>query len=273
MGRSEHDDFREQAALYVIGSLPLAERTAFETHLSGCSECASEVRSLLPVRDALAMAVPQLEPPLGLRDRVLASMGGTSPLSSRSNVVVLPPRRARLDWLVAAVSLAALLGLGVYTARLRDRVSSLSEELRAAIARADASDLAVADARRTAADAQASVAVLSAPDMARVDLAGQPPAPRASARAYWSRSRGLVFTASDLPALPAGRTYQLWIVPAGAPISVGLLRPDAVGRATARFDTAADIPQPVAMALTIEPDGGVPAPTGDKYLVGAVSSH
>jgi anti-sigma-K factor RskA len=273
MGRSEHDDFREQAALYVIGSLPFAERTAFEAHLSGCSECASELRSLLPVRDALALAVPQLEPPPGLRDRVLASMGGPSRLSSRSNLVVSPPRRTRLDWLVAAVSLAALLGLGVYTAQLRDRVNSMSEELRAAIARADASDLAVADARRTAADAQASVGVLSAPDAARVDLTGQPPAPRASARAYWSRSRGLVFTASDLPALPTGRTYQLWVVPAGAPISVGLLRPDAGGRATARFDTAADLPQPVAMAVTIEPDGGVPAPTGDKYLVGAVSSR
>jgi anti-sigma-K factor RskA len=27
----------------------------------------------------------------------------------------------------------------------------------------------------------------------------------------------------------------------------------------------------VAIAVTIEPDGGVPAPTGDKYLVGLVN--
>jgi len=53
-----------------------------------------------------------------------------------------------------------------------------------------------------------------------------------------------------------------------APISAGLLKPDASGGVNVVFATPADIPTPVAMAVTIEPDGGVPAPTGDKYLVG-----
>jgi hypothetical protein len=47
-----------------------------------------------------------------------------------------------------------------------------------------------------------------------------------------------------------------------------LLRPDANGSASAVFSTPPDIPAPTAMAVTIEPDGGVPSPTGDKYLVG-----
>jgi hypothetical protein len=38
---------------------------------------------------------------------------------------------------------------------------------------------------------------------------GNPCRPNASARAFWSRSRGMVFSASNLPPLPAGRTYQL----------------------------------------------------------------
>jgi hypothetical protein len=37
------------------------------------------------------------------------------------------------------------------------------------------------------------------------------------------------------------------------------------------FNTPPDLPKPVAMAVTLEPDGGVPAPTGDKYLVGLAS--
>jgi hypothetical protein len=37
------------------------------------------------------------------------------------------------------------------------------------------------------------------------------------------------------------------------------------------FNTPPDIPQPVALAVTIEPAGGVPAPTGEKYLVGALN--
>jgi anti-sigma-K factor RskA len=128
----------------------------------------------------------------------------------------------------------------------------------------------VVDAQRTAAGALASVAVLTAPDVARVDLAGQPMAPQASARAFWSRSRGMVFTASNLPPLPAGRTYQLWVVTAEKPVSAGFLAPDASGNVSETFNTPPDIPQPVAIAVTIEPAGGVPAPTGDRYLVGTV---
>jgi anti-sigma-K factor RskA len=104
--------------------------------------------------------------------------------------------------------------------------------------------------------------------VARVDLAGQTIAPKASARAFWSRSRGMVFTASNLPPLPAGRIYQLWVVTAQAPISAGLLTPDATGNVSDIFNTPQDLPQPVAMAVTIEPAGGVPAPTGAMYLVG-----
>jgi anti-sigma-K factor RskA len=106
--------------------------------------------------------------------------------------------------------------------------------------------------------------------VARVDLAGQPIAPSASARAYWSRAHGLVFSGNNLPQLPAGRTYQLWVVTASAPISAGLLTPDAAGNVGGTFATPADIPAPVAMAVTIEPAGGVPAPTGEKFLVGTL---
>ena len=176
-------------------------------------------------------------------------------------------------WLAAAASLALAVALGAYAAMLRTRVGDLQVRLRQATLRADASERQVADARRTAADAQSEVAVLAAPDLARIDLAGQPAAPQASARAFWSRSRGLVFTASNLPAPPAGRTYQLWILTAQpAPVSAGLLKPDANGRVNAVFETPADLPKPTAMAVTIEPDGGVPAPTGDKYLVGLATS-
>jgi hypothetical protein len=51
-----------------------------------------------------------------------------------------------------------------------------------------------------------AVSRLTADDLVPVDLAGQPAAPRALARAFWSRSRGLVFAGSKLPPLPPGRT-------------------------------------------------------------------
>jgi hypothetical protein len=190
--------------------------------------------------------------------------------SSQKPTVRDRPAPALIPWLAAAASLALALGLTIYTGQLRTRIGVLEGELRDARARADATERQMADAQRAAAGAQVSVAVLTAPDVARVDLAGQPVAPTASARAFWSRSRGMVFTASNLPALPPGRTYQLWVVTAQAPISAGLLAPDAAGNVSETFNTPQDIPQPVAIAVTIEPAGGVPAPTGERYLIGTV---
>jgi Anti-sigma-K factor rskA, C-terminal len=218
-----------------------------------------------PLLQGLGQAVPQVDPPAELRARVLNSVASRSQIATRSAASPVA------WWLATAASLALAAGLTLYTAQLRSRIAGLETELRDTRARADAAQLQMVDAQRTATGAQTAVAILTAPDVARVDLAGQQPvSPAASARAFWSRSRGMVFNASNLPPLPAGRTYQLWVVTAQAPISAGLLTPDTQGSVSEVFNTPPDIPQPVAMAVTIEPAGGVPAPTGDKYLIGTL---
>ena len=55
------------------------------------------------------------------------------------------------------------------------------------------------------------------------------------------------------------------------PVGAGLLRPSPDGAVQAVFATPAGLAKAAAFAVTIEPDGGVPAPTGDKYLVGLVN--
>jgi anti-sigma-K factor RskA len=250
-----HGQLGDQAASYVLGALAPAERQAFEAHLAGCYMCAAEVRSLTPVAAALAHLVPPADPAAPVRARLLAALPKRSPSYG--------------SWLAAAASVAVAVALGGYAAQLRGRVTTLETRLRETTARAEARERQMADVRRTAFEAQSEVAVLAAPDLARIDLAGQPAAPRASARAFWSRSHGLVFTASNLPAPPPGRAYQLWVLTnQPAPISAGMLKPDANGRVSAMFDTPQDLPTPVAMAVTLEPEGGLPAPTGEKYLVG-----
>jgi len=221
-----------------------------------------------PIRQGLGQAVPQVDPPFALRARVLASVAGATterPVRARSRV-----------WpLATAASLALAAALGLYASQLRGRIGTLEGALGEARARANAAEQRASDAQRTAAGTRIALAVLTAPDVARIDLAGQAPvAPRASARAFWSRSRGMVFTASNLPPLPAGRVYQLWVLTAQpAPLSAGLLTPDAQGGVNETFNTPPDIPQPIALAVTIEAAGGVPAPTGEKYLVGTVASR
>jgi anti-sigma-K factor RskA len=269
---AEHEQLGELAGLYVLGGLAATERRAFEEHMATCEVCAEEVRALGAVAQALPYAVTQVDPPAALRARVLAVTGAAS--SARSHVVPMPPRqpprpsRAPLAWLSAAAMLLVSVGLGGYAWMLRGDLQALRRELRDTQARLERSEQQVTVATRAVSVAEARMAVLTAPDLRQVDLEGQPVAPSASGRAFLSRSRGLLFTASSLPPLPAGRSYQLWVVTAQAPVSAGLLELDASGRVAQAFETPADMAPAVAIAVTIEPEGGVPAPTGDKYLVG-----
>lgn len=258
-----HDGIKGDAGAYVLGSLDPQERVFFKAHLAGCQECAAEVRSLGGVVEALARGVPQRTPRPELRQRVLASSGAQPHAKPVARV-----GDAR-QWLPLAALVVLTVGIGVYAARLQVRVAVLEDRLEQALLQAAAAETAVADARRVNTQLQTAMGVLAAPDLVRIDLAGQAPAPQASARALWSRARGMVFTATNLPPPPAGQVYQVWVVPAAQPpISAGLLTPDPAGAGQTYFSTPPDIPPPAAVAVSIEPAGGVPAPTGAIYLVG-----
>ena len=254
-------------ASYVVGALPRDERAALEAHIAQCPECAAEARSLQRVADAMARSVSQRTPRPELRARVLQSVANHGGATA-----VEPSRRtsgpAMSRWLPLAAMLLLAAGLGAYAIRLHDRVTILEARLDAALASSASAERATLEARRVADEAQSAMGVLAAPDLARIDLKGEAAAPAASARALWSRQRGMVLTFSNLPPVPAGRVYQAWVVTAQGPVSAGLLQPDASGHGTRVFKTPPDIAAPVAVAVTLEPEGGVPAPTGERYLLG-----
>jgi anti-sigma factor RsiW len=73
----EHDPYWEdERAVYLLGALDDGERVAFEAHLAGCDRCRAELRWLQPAVDVLPAVVEQLEPPPGLRDRILGAVAG-----------------------------------------------------------------------------------------------------------------------------------------------------------------------------------------------------
>lgn len=276
IGVQNHDAWLESAALYAIGALPEDERTAFEAHLRDCEQCQKELASFDGLDEALAGAVPLHDPPAALRERVLTRTLATPQprpvarpvFGTRSET---PRPAATAQWLPLAASLALSLGLGGYAYTLQQRITSLEDEL--AGARQQAADtLARAEAtQRTLQVTQTHLAVLTAPDATRVALAGQAPAPRAEGRADWSQARGLALTLENLPPLQPGRTYQVWLLTAGQPVSAGLLTPDAAGRSTSVLPVPPGNVVPTGIALTEEPDGGLPQPTGQPILVGLLS--
>ena len=226
-----------------------------------------------PLAIGLAYTAPLITPRLELRERVLGAIG-SQPQSIAAPARFAPKRPGRSwtsgTWLPYAAMLIVAVGLGGYASRLQARVTDLESRLAQATTTMLATNRALDAAQRVADNAQSAMAVLAAADLQQIDLAGQTAAPSAMARALWSRQRGLVFTATNLPPLPEGRTYQLWVVTAQMPVSAGIFAPDTSGRGIGVFTTSPDIGAPKAFAVTVEPAGGVPAPTNTNfYLLGA----
>lgn len=285
MSVADREHLRELASLHALGVLSHEERAELAAAIAADPELAAEVRELEDTGGALGGVAPQVDPPARLRARVLA-VAGIEPESAAAtpespavrgarttspSASAAPRSRALPGWLAAAAALVLASGLGLWALQLR----TLLDDMRARVGRAESE---VVEMRRTLDQSQAQARVLQAhnnvmfaPDMQRVDLAGQPVAPGSAARAFMSRNRGLAFAAIQLPALPADKVYQLWVIPQGqAPVNAGLLQPDAGGSASTFFEMPAGLPPPEVLAVTIEPAGGVPAPTGDKVLVGTL---
>ena len=198
--------------------------------------------------------------------------------------------RLARNWRAALVFAAALLLitgyfgfrlLGYVEARMNDantRVAAAERQAQVIAANASREVAAtrtdaerqIGEARRAALQAQLASAVSVAPDLVRFQLTSTDATAPATAQVLWSRTTGLVFTATRLPALPDGTTYQIWLLSNTSPIAAGLCAPDRNGRVTIAFDNPAELPRPInGVMVTLEPAGGASSPSSTPVLIRA----
>jgi len=113
--------------------------------------------------------------------------------------------------------------------------------------------------------------VLASPDTITVKLAGTRNTPGGRGVAHYHASSGRVFYTAVLPALPAGKTYQMWLVPKeGHPVSAGVF---SSGKPELEKVWAAQVPRNFLakeFEVTVEPAGGMQLPSGETVLLGAL---
>lgn len=238
-------DLHMLTGAYALHALDPAERDAFEAHLAVCESCAEEVREFAATTERLGLSVAEAPPP-ELRERVLRGIRTVRqepPLVHRpvapeagAGAVRRLPRAYRFA-LAACVALAAALG-GVAVWQHQ----SAQAERRTAD-RADARSAEIA-AVLTASDAHATSGTVRG---------------GASATVVESASVGrAVMLTSGLPALPGGRTYQLWYDDSGTMRPAGFVTP-AAAHQTVLLKGGLDGAE--GMGITVEPAGGSPHPT------------
>jgi len=115
--------------------------------------------------------------------------------------------------------------------------------------------------------------MLNSPSLRFLRLQGTGAHGGVTGSAFVTEGSGVLVYASGLPALPKGRTYQLWLMRRQSPgiVSGGVFKPDSNGRAFIEVDPSLLTRGVATVSVTDEPDGGSPGPTGTKFLIGVSS--
>ena len=275
---TDHAELLELAELYPLGGLAPDERLKLAVHVAdGCAECEAVLRAHTRIADDLLLAVPPVQPSASVRAELMQRVKTESPAAAPRRLAAPPPRaRSARARFAAAAAVALVIGL----AGLLGREMAARGELEAALARAQANaallerDMKTARAERIDLEKRMSemariATVIESPVMQTLALAGQGPFKDAVARAYIEPETGrVILYAHNLPPVPDGRVYQMWvIVEKQAPLSAGLLHVDPKGEAQYDSGPLPGLEGSIKVAVTLEPAGGVPAPTGPFVLL------
>jgi anti-sigma-K factor RskA len=262
---SAHEQFADDLALYALGVLDGAERQALETHLESCASCRRELELLRGDSSLLALTTAGPKPPARARQRLMSAIAAEPRLAPAQPSPVHAPRSwwtafawPALQWASAVALVVVCIGLFRQNTTLQQDVASLRAQF--------------TDQGNKLDQATETVATLLDPEATKIELVavGNKPQPRGKA-IYQRRTRNLIFFASNLPALPAEKIYELWLFPAngGAPIPAGLFKPDARGSATVVNPPLPESVEAKNFVVTLEPaSGSHESPRGTPVIVG-----
>jgi anti-sigma-K factor RskA len=251
------DEIGELAAAYALGGLEGAERARFEALLQADDhDAVTALRDFEDTLAGLAAAAPEAPPP-GVKVALMARIAAAD---ERAGAAGRPLPRRRVIW---PAVLSAAMAAGLAAIVVGWSVSARYEKRLDALAR---------DADRLKVDLQSQqeiITILRDPATQMVALAGLPPAPAARARMLWHAKAGGLFVTTGLPAAPEGKAYQLWAIAGGnGPVSAGVFNVDASGAGSLSVHPLPGVATVDAFAVTLEPAGGLPAPSGAMYLLG-----
>jgi anti-sigma-K factor RskA len=219
----EDGTVHELTAAYAVDALDEDERRAYEEHLAGCTRCREQLADLSQTAALLAHGAPPATPPPALRERILAEARGNH------RAAVIPfPRRSRVVLGVAAAAAAAAAAIAI---AFGVQWASVSQDL---------------DEARNALD------VLADPAARSVPLEG------ANGRVLVNSKREAALTVERLRPAPKGQTYELWVIRDGTPRRAGLFEGDNEPDVVLLEE---QVDEDATVAVTLERDGGVDAPT------------
>jgi len=269
-----HETCKEMLAMYALSALEASEQSELQQHLEACPVCRLELTEWQATAAALAYVATPIEPSSQLRERILKRVRTEHRTGPPEQANVLKFSRAavpaRRGWLPVAAIAASLLFLALVIGLIalwrlnRARQAELAQVTRELHFR----EQELLQEKRI-------VQLFTAPATRTSELAGTKDAPNAHALLAVDRQTGrATLLARGLPIAPSGKAYQLWFISGTeAPVPGKLFTTDAEGSALLEDQLPVRASKASVFAVTLEPQNGVTAPSGNTYLLSSANDR
>jgi anti-sigma-K factor RskA len=240
------EHLQELAAGYVLDELDPDEKIAFEQIMLSDIAVLQEVRDLQLALGGLAMNVPELEPPVHLRAKTLAALGG-------AYEPTIAPRK-KINWSKITAIFAVLSSLALLWDNIRLH-----------------QDLSFAKLQTT--DRVATL--LQRPNSKLVALTSQTNDSASGTLLFTpGKWQQVVVSVQNLPPLPADRVYRLWLnLNNQQTIYCGEFQVNSTGDISRSIDPP-QLPPPRTKAtgifVTVEQKAAPIAPKGQRVISGTI---
>ena len=238
----DHNKIYELLSAYALGCLDDDEASIVSDHLASCVKCNVRLKAHQRTVDYLSFGAPQVNPPDALKKRLMNKIQAKGLINDK---IQRPPKRQtwknfwqKFSPVWAVASLAIIAGLAVSNlVQLNTSRKPSGEEI--------------------------------VQEMLILKMQGTTKAPNADGTLVIgpNRLRG-VLVASDLPVPDKDYHYQLWLLENGKRMNGGVFSVTPNGYAVVEVASPVSLSDFQSFAVTLEPAGGSPIPTGDQFMVG-----
>jgi anti-sigma-K factor RskA len=260
------EEIQELVAEYAFGLTDAEQTRLVEANLPTCPEAVAQLADFRRIQAEMRTVVPEVEPSAALGARLMAAIELPEPSATAAPAprpAVLPvaaPRRVQIQpmWLIAAAVLLLIVSNAVWYLHAQN------------LNRREAELLAQLQMISQQREDQAFV-IANTDGLRWVRLPPSEETSKTTAVLMWNAESqiGLLY-AQNLPPLPEGMIYQLWLTKGEMRASAGTFHIDDTGKAAYLFHIYEPIDNYTWARITVEPYEGSDTPSETVIVNGQI---
>lgn len=257
-------NFEELCAGYVLGALTKEENQAFEALLEKADSNQKQFYAdMKAIASEMALFYPELEPSAKIKKELIEMAWASVNRAGGANIHYL----SRFKYAIAASVVFMIISVGLFL-----RTQNLDQSIQEKDFLISEQSSLIRALETEVEQKEELLTILEARDVDLILMDGLEVNPLGYGKVVWDKDNGqALLQIANMPQVPTAKEYQLWFVVNNQPISAGVFAVNDPNEDNffkiSEFQQADNTG---AFAITLEPEGGSPQPTGDMYLLGSM---